>query len=812
MCNSALPPDARSGARTWGQGALRLARSLARSHVVLTIALLAFTWILAHRLNDHYPIEQWLFWRYAHHWFWTMVFTAACLSSGHAVLARLRPYSVPARERLLLAFGAGLFVFATGMFLAGLARLYGPAWFVAWPAALIAVGGRSALRDGRRAWSRLRAAAARASQRRPRSPTDAWLWAFGLLGLLLVYLPILTPENTAYDAQWYHLSVAEHYAAQRGIGPMPEGAFNAALPHLATLLYAWAFLLPAGGLFDQIELAAHIEFVIFLFTLYAVPLLVRWIVPGSRSRLAWVAVFLFPGIFVYDSSLSTAADHITAFWAIPIWLALRRALGELRIRAWAWLGVTIAGALMTKYQGLLLVVFPALAVAARTVGLVIKPRPPNGRTAGLVGPLFACAVGLVLTAPHWLANAVWHHDPLYPFLHRFLPSRPWTDEAENLFENYYKATQMWRPPGSWVENVLAALRTVLSFAFEPHDWKAFHRSLPIFGFMATAALVCAPFVARARRLWMVLAASHLGIFVWYWGSHQDRYLQILLPWLAAGAAAFVALVWRTHWTTRTVLAALIALQVVWGGDAPFIPHTMMRVPPVKVVADLLSSGYRRDLDKRQNVMGEMGRIGRTLPPQAKVLVHDLHMHLGLQSMSVSDAKAWQGAIHYDEMPTPRALQLQLEGWHVTHMAWQARKTLGLDSLAGEFVFHEFARRYAVSTRTFDNLVLAQMPPAPLPDRRWLDEEALVLMGSAAATYASGIYRIGDLTVLEQGEKVPFPRPRRPVGDLTAAVADVAFIVYAANQRIPLPTTVTTEFTTVVIREPLHLLIRSASAP
>ncbi len=46
--------------------------------------------------------------------------------------------------------------------------------------------------------------------------------AFGAVALVFLYVPTLLPENTAYDTRWYHLGLAEHYVAARGIERLPD--------------------------------------------------------------------------------------------------------------------------------------------------------------------------------------------------------------------------------------------------------------------------------------------------------------------------------------------------------------------------------------------------------------------------------------------------------------------------------------------------------------------------------------------------------------------------------------------------------------
>ena len=112
----------------------------------------------------------------------------------------------------------------------------------------------------------------------------------------------------------------------------------------AAWLYTWAFTLPGFDLAEHIVLSAHLEFFLFLATLAGIPLLVERLLPKSRVRGAWAATFLFPGIFLYDSSLGVAADHVLAFWAVPIALTAFRF-----VRAWTpsrgvLLGAMLAGA------------------------------------------------------------------------------------------------------------------------------------------------------------------------------------------------------------------------------------------------------------------------------------------------------------------------------------------------------------------------------------------------------------------------------------------------------------------------------------
>ena len=64
-----------------------------------------------------------------------------------------------------------------------------------------------------------------------------------------------------------------------------------------------------------------------------------------------------------------------------------------------------------------------------------------------------------------------------------------------------------------------------------------------------------------------------------------------MPWMAVVTAALIIRVWRTGYASRLMLAALIATQLVIGGDVYFLQTHAMTRSPIKRVNDLLSAGY-----------------------------------------------------------------------------------------------------------------------------------------------------------------------------------------------------------------------------
>lgn len=708
----------------------------------LTVAalLVAATVFLARTAEPHYPIRQWLFWIYARAWLWCLLFTAACASTGLALTGWLTP-AAPSRERAVLAMALGLLTFFLGAFVVGVLGLYGTVFFFAWPLSMIVAGAPAVLGFARR-WRRL----ARVRPWRRPSAVACVVALFGIAALGMVYVSILTPDNAAFDARFYHLGIAQQYVAEGAILPTREAWMPAALPQLASLVYTWAFLAPGAGPFERIAVAAHTEMTVFLWTLAAIPVLVRWLVPGVRAGLAWVAVFLFPGIFLYDSSLTIASDHVAAFWAVPIFLALRRAWRALEPRACVLLAACMAGAMLTKYQSMMLCAFPAAAFALRVVVLAV--RRLRGRALGarfFIGPALAVTAGVLLTAPHWLKNWIFYGDPIFPYLHNQLGAERWSREAHELWDNWFtQHVAGWQPRGTFVEKLLETGRALFTFPFEPHDWPKFHGKRPVFGSLFTLLLPILPFVRPRARVWALFLAAYVAVGIWYWTMHVDRYLQVALPWMAAAVAAALVLAWRLHFTARVGVIALVAMHVIWGGDVYFIPgHAMIRQAPVQRVVELLAQGHKGNYDKRLEVSDGLFLVGQHLPADAVVLLHEWNPRLGLFCPVVSDYAPWQWALRYGGMETAQAMHLELRRIGITHILWRKGVSRNGDSLAGDLRFFEYVTQWAAPPMPVGGWQVSPLAPAP-PEGPFGD---LVAYLGCGKIYRRGLHRLGDMRVL-----------------------------------------------------------------
>ena len=737
-------------------------------------------------VNDHNPIQDWLFWRYASYWAVSLGWLLCCLATGHRVLLRLKGWPVSLSEHFVLATGVGVYVFFVGMFVGGLLGLYGWLFALAWPAAMLALGAPALWRTSRRV-RRLFGRFVVGPVARP-GALGYLVALFGLLGIGALYFLILSPTNVAFDARWYHLRIAEHYAASRAVRPFAEGWFPATQPHLASFIYTWAFLLPGTILFDRVELCAHLEFVIFLWTLAGIPVLVRRMV-GLRVPLAWAALFLFPGILLYNSTLVVAADHIAASWAVPIYLALLLVWKNFEARNGLLLVLLLSAAMLTKYQCMYLVVVPVAAFLVRA-GWAGRQALAAGRkrcVRWLVTVTAAGLGGLVFCAPHWLKNWVWYGDPLYPFLNRVLGGHPWNPDAAWLEHHVFLNT--WKPMGSLAQRILETTGALATFSFVPHDWLELHGTVPVFGFLFTLLLPVLLFFPRRARLWGLALAANVGVFLWYWTFHQDRYLQILLPWMATVACSVIVLVWHTHRFARLPLACLIGLQIIWGGDVYFVPTHKMARSPILATSNLIAGGFSKDRGARLRCFYPYEEVGQTLPSNARLLLHEVRGATGVRVTAVSDAMGWQGAISYGRLATPSEIYEKLRGLGITHILWTPAMSMGYDMLAGDLKFLWFVERHAGPVARYGQFALGALGARPASDARF--PEVVAYLG-CGATYARGLYRLDELTTLsgpepESQEPVNqfYPPPHEPIPSEALPPA-CGFVVREKSCRLPNP--------------------------
>jgi hypothetical protein len=523
-----------------------------------------------------------------------------------------------------------------------------------------------------------------------------------------------------------------------------------AYPHLTSYLQTWPFLLPHSLLFDRLELCIHLEFAAFVATVLSVPALVRRLLPADRARFSWVAMFIFPGVFLYDGNLCAGADHVAALWMVPMALALMGLWRTWDLRMGLLLSLFASAVMLTKYSAWAALPFPMALVVGRGLWLTLRrpaadsPAVTRGHVAK--GLALMAIAGLVLTSPHWLKNWIWYGDPAYPTLRHVFEARPWNPDADASWQVF--TDMIWRPPPG-LKGVVRALSTAVTFSFIPHNWDVLHGKRPVFGSLFTLTAVCLPLLRPRAELWMTTVAAMAAVVFWYLLHHQDRYLQAFIPWMAACTAAGIILIWRTgQRAVRGALVALVGLQLAWGADVPFFPtHNLIGTTPYSLSLSLASSGFTH-VSKRLRPYGPFGEIGEALPRDANVLVHDSPLHLGINARSVQDQ--WQGRISYAQLRTPAAIYRELRDLGITHVMWEPGYSHGWSSLANDLAFWNFAWNHVGASQQFKQFSISLMPSDEPSD----ELEDRVAVFSCGEPMPTGWYRLSDVNVPPGGQARP----------------------------------------------------------
>jgi len=670
-----------------------------------TFALVIACIVFARRVGEHYPLKYWLLPRYLKYWALSGGAACACLVSGMRLTAALGGKALRFGENLLISFASGVLLFGLGMFVGGILGLYGRVFFVAWPVLLTLFAGRAPWRTLGLAARRF-SVAARGGDRSlwPRTPFELARALFLVLGLIGVYLQVITPGNVSFDARWYHLSIAEQYAFRGAIERFPEGWYLGAYPQLATWLYTWAFLLP-GSLFDRVALAAHIEWLLFLATVPAIGLVVRHLLKPDYVRWTGGALFLFPSIYIYDTNLNVGSDHVMAFWAGPLALGVIALIAQPSAKRVLLASLPAAGALLTRYQSIYLL------VPASLILLFVLARARELRLIGLgVGSL------LVLTTPHWLKNIIFYGDPLYPVLHAYLPARPFHPGAADAMLGQYLPT-VFAMTGTVWERLCELAGALWTFSFIAHNWSVLNLPQPTFGSLFTLLGLALPFLPRAKRIWGLLLVCYVGVGIWYWTNHQIRFLQALVPWMAACVVALCVRIWQLGAAPRLALSALVGFQIVWGADFYFAPnHVLMDDGIIANTARHLRAGMAGDYESRFRHYLEFERLNAHLPGDAVVLLHNGDFRLGLERRAITDQWGYQGALSYRALKNPRAVW---QAWHdlgVTHIYWPRSENKDADAAekARESVFRRAVKKITLRRERLGGSFLAELSPEPPP--------------------------------------------------------------------------------------------------
>jgi hypothetical protein len=570
--------------------------------------------------------------------------------------------------------------------------------------------------------------------------------AAGVFCLGVMYLQHMTPDSLNYDATWCHLTVAQDYARAGRIIPFPAD-FSKNPPQLAALIHTWGWLLP--GMTDPLRwmLVLHNELGLFAWTLVGVAAGVRYLLEGADVRRAWVAFFLFPIIFVYDSNLGGASDHVAAFFSIPILIAALRLRANFSRSMAALLGIACAGAALTKYQAMYMIIPAFGLIAFRAARLLLARRfvrlSPTGAAQlrhpsdVIWSPVLAGALALLLFAPHLLKNEIFYHNPFYPLMQSVFHGTPDAPRHVFYFENYAVDPGYWIK-GSALSKALNAARLLFVFSFQPHY--SFTHNVPAFGSLFTFLMPAALLVPKRRTILPALLIAIGALFIWGFTYFIDRNLQTFMPVLVCVTGALIIQLWQMGRTVRAALAPLLALQMIWGADALFYGAR----DRIHSSIELIASGYDGLAAKRfERFRSSFVAIRRALPEDARLLVHTAHVTLGIDREVLLDWAPYQALITYENIHTPRELHDYYRSLGVTHVLYEQPIRSFASSKQEEVVWNAFITGSAQPIGHFGVYKLARLAEQPPPE-----EPAYRVASFGLYGYRDGVYPIERMNTVE----------------------------------------------------------------
>jgi len=356
------------------------------------------------------------------------------------------------------------------------------------------------------------------------------------------------------------------------------------------------------------------------------------------------------------------------------------------------------------------VALPAVMMCAgRGLYVAFRGAPPARREARLALGA-AAGTGLGITAILWLRNWIWYGNPVFPFMHEHFATRPWVPGAQ-LSHDYLD--QRWIPHGQGLAKLADTVVESLRFGFLAHDWNEFHGNWPVTGFLFTLLWPLAFLLPRAQRLRLLTAFSLLGVFIWYYTLHQARYLTVLMPLMSLVVLLILNRLWRMNGVVRVAAMLVLAVQVAWGGDHPFLPsHAMLGQAALKHTIDVLGAGFSKQYEARLQVEPGLEAVGALLPKNdrahQRVVIHGQHLHLGIGAPSMTDAPEQQSAFAYQLWSSPSEVQRKLRELGATHIVWPGAPSLWLD-WGSEAVFYDFVTHYTVDHGAAGGFQLGRIP-------------------------------------------------------------------------------------------------------
>jgi hypothetical protein len=260
-----------------------------------------------------------------------------------------------------------------------------------------------------------------------------------------------------------------------------------------------------------------------------------------------------------------------------------------------------------------------------------------------------------------------------------------------------------------------------------------------FGLLFPLVLPLVVVVRGGRRLWTGALVALAAFLIWAFTYPIERYLQAIVPMFAAVTGAIIVRAWQLGWLARAGILGLVAIQIVWGGDALFYSGYARLDDSMA----LIRSGYdRRAKIRFDGYLADEVAIGKQLPASAVVLFHNSRESLGVNRKVLQDLPGFQSLISYRGVRTARELCQLYRSFGITHMVHE-RGLWPAFSKQEEVVIAAFLGRYAKNIFRqggYEVVELpAELPPVEAPYR---------VLSLGIPGYPDGVYPVEALNVYD----------------------------------------------------------------
>jgi hypothetical protein len=249
------------------------------------------------------------------------------------------------------------------------------------------------------------------------------------------------------------------------------------------------------------------------------------------------------------------------------------------------------------------------------------------------------------------------------------------------------------------------------------------------------------------------------------------------------------------------VAALVVVQVAWA--MPLYFSGADRISGALQLLKASMDGRARDILRAHR--SQFIALGKALPPNAVVMLHNQHVMLGIDRPVILDWMGFQTIIDYRLFKTPRDLYDRLRDIGVTHIVWAPGRQTA--SQQEEVIFDVFAHVYGRDRQQFGEFVMFPMPSTPPPV-----EDVYKVVAVGLDGYPDGLY---DVDALNRCDQVPPAMrtqgsPIRTAPSPGALIGDARVVLMASQAQLDAETRdrLAREFHDVPAGAGLRLMLRN----